>query len=309
MSIVTLHARRRLGILALPGIAALVGLEIWLRQRAQTRIAEVALSARRPSGAAWADELRSTRAVQIVCLGDSIVAGHPGPQEDAWPALLAARLNGSGSSVRWNVVNAGSPGDTVALGWQRFERQVAARGPDVVMIAFGLNDCSEQLRELDTWYEDLMTPLFPDSYLPRALRVRVARSGRKCGLPAAGALRRCTSGQPRTSARGFERGLGGLVQACRGVGAFPVLLTMTPLAEGAPATHGGRARYAAYNSLIRQVARMHGVTLVDLEDSLASGILTDDGIHLTGAGQAWIASQVHDQLAPLWSRNAPWSDQ
>lgn len=78
----------------------------------------------------------SGRYRKIVALGDSIVEGYRQPE--GWPEILGKEL-----AVRYGqmeMVNAGVSGDTAGEGLQRLQRDVMAREPDMVLIAFGLND-------------------------------------------------------------------------------------------------------------------------------------------------------------------------
>ena len=118
----------------------------------------------------------------IVVLGDSIAAGSPGLSDRAWPALLASRLRAEYPNITWQVVNAGVPGSTAPMGYARFDRAVAAHVPDVVLIAFGLNDCHRARHALDLWFE-ARVPIGPErSYLWRAVQARVARIEPAAGL-------------------------------------------------------------------------------------------------------------------------------
>jgi acyl-CoA thioesterase-1 len=73
----------------------------------------------------------------IVALGDSLTAGLGVAREDAYPALLEARLRREGYDYR--VVNAGVSGDTSAGGLRRLDWALRAR-PDILIVALGAND-------------------------------------------------------------------------------------------------------------------------------------------------------------------------
>jgi lysophospholipase L1-like esterase len=82
----------------------------------------------------------------IVLLGDSTTAprtveGKPLPVA---ATLLGPRLQGEGGIPR--VVNAGVPGNTTVDARNRFERDVLAAGPDLVVIQLGINDSA-----VDVW--------------------------------------------------------------------------------------------------------------------------------------------------------------
>ena len=73
----------------------------------------------------------------IVALGDSLTAGLGVARDEAYPALLEARLRRAGFAYR--VVNAGVSGDTTAGGLRRLDWVLRSR-PDVVIVALGAND-------------------------------------------------------------------------------------------------------------------------------------------------------------------------
>ncbi len=73
----------------------------------------------------------------IVAFGDSLTAGFGVAPEEAWPALVEARLRREGHPYR--VVNAGVSGDTSAGGLRRVDWVLRAR-PEVAIVALGAND-------------------------------------------------------------------------------------------------------------------------------------------------------------------------
>jgi acyl-CoA thioesterase I len=73
----------------------------------------------------------------IVVLGDSITAGLGVAPDEAYPALLQARLAREGYAYR--VINAGVSGDTSAGGLRRLD-WVMKLAPDIVIVALGAND-------------------------------------------------------------------------------------------------------------------------------------------------------------------------
>jgi acyl-CoA thioesterase-1 len=74
---------------------------------------------------------------RLVFLGDSLTAGLGLPIEDAFPSLIARRLEARGHG--WTVVNAGVSGDTTAGGLRRLDWALDG-GADVVVVALGGND-------------------------------------------------------------------------------------------------------------------------------------------------------------------------
>jgi acyl-CoA hydrolase len=73
---------------------------------------------------------------KIVAFGDSIVEGYNQPE--GWPEMLARDLSARFGAIE--VINAGVSGNTAANGLARLQRDVLDRDPDLVLIAFGLND-------------------------------------------------------------------------------------------------------------------------------------------------------------------------
>ena len=73
----------------------------------------------------------------VVALGDSLTAGLGVAPDEAYPALLDARLRREGFGYR--VVNAGISGDTSAAGLRRVDWVLKSK-PDVVIVALGAND-------------------------------------------------------------------------------------------------------------------------------------------------------------------------
>lgn len=84
------------------------------------------------------------RPVTVVALGDSVTAGVFEQQVNDFTAVYHARLKLL-LEARWpacifNVLNVGVNGDSAPGGLARLERDVIPHQPDLVTIAFGLND-------------------------------------------------------------------------------------------------------------------------------------------------------------------------
>ena len=73
----------------------------------------------------------------IVALGDSLTAGLGVARDEAYPALLEARLRRE--NLGYHVVNAGVSGDTSAGGRRRVDWVLRTK-PEVVIVALGAND-------------------------------------------------------------------------------------------------------------------------------------------------------------------------
>ncbi len=76
-------------------------------------------------------------AATIVCLGDSLTAGHGVDQDQAFPAVLQRLAQADG--LDWKVINAGVSGDTSAGGLRRVTWLIKGR-PDWALVALGAND-------------------------------------------------------------------------------------------------------------------------------------------------------------------------
>lgn len=251
--------------------------------------------------------LREQGYVTIVALGDSITAGWPGPSDQAWPALIEARLGAEYPDVPWQIVNAGAPGNTAPMGYLRFNREVAAHAPQVVLIAFGLNDCNLARHALDRWYERRVPVGAARCYLWRTVAARLERWGRQWGWLHRPTAEVAPQPFPRTTPDGFSAALAALAGRSRDIGARSVLLTTTPLAAiTAPDVQIRADVCAGYNDRTRAVANTNRVPLVDLAAGhgadLPAGAFMTDGIHLTAAGQQWTADQIYTTLAAagLW---------
>lgn len=91
----------------------------------------------------------------VVFFGDSITQGYGVRPEETFPSLVAKELGLS-------FVNAGVPGDTMADGLARMERDVLARRPRLTLVEFGGNDflrrvpLPETLNSLDAMVKTLI---------------------------------------------------------------------------------------------------------------------------------------------------------
>jgi acyl-CoA thioesterase-1 len=77
--------------------------------------------------------------ITIVALGDSLTAGYGLSRKQAWPALIAERMRVAGHE--FEVVNAGSSGDTTAGGLRRLPDILRAhKKVDILIVELGIND-------------------------------------------------------------------------------------------------------------------------------------------------------------------------
>jgi acyl-CoA thioesterase I len=77
--------------------------------------------------------------ITIVALGDSLTAGYGLSRKQAYPALVAEKMRAAG--YEFEVVNAGSSGDTTAGGLQRLPEILRTHKKiDIFILEFGIND-------------------------------------------------------------------------------------------------------------------------------------------------------------------------
>lgn len=86
--------------------------------------------------------------VTIVCLGDSVtgVYYHTGGRR-AYPEMLEVAIKLAVPKANVKVINAGISGQTTTEGLARLDRDVLMHRPDLVTIAFGLNDMGRMSEE------------------------------------------------------------------------------------------------------------------------------------------------------------------
>jgi acyl-CoA thioesterase-1 len=81
----------------------------------------------------------ASKVITIVALGDSLTAGYGLSRQQAYPALVAEKMRTAG--YEFEVVNAGSSGDTTAGGLRRLPAILRAHKKiDVFILELGIND-------------------------------------------------------------------------------------------------------------------------------------------------------------------------
>lgn len=192
----------------------------------------------------------------VLFLGDSITEAGAGPH--GYVTLAGKALAEATPGTR--VIGAGISGNRVPDLLARVDRDVIARKPDVVVIYIGIND---------VWH---------------------SQNGR---------------GTPKGE---FEKGLGKLVEKIGGAGAKVVLCTPTVIGERKAGTNKLDAMLDEYAGITRGVAEKAKTGLIDLREACVehlakhnaadaeNGILTTDGVHLTPAGDAFIAARMVEGL-------------
>ena len=81
----------------------------------------------------------ASKVITIVALGDSLTAGYGLSRKQAYPALIAEKMRDAG--YEFEVVNAGSSGDTTAGGLRRLPEILRGRKKiDIFILELGIND-------------------------------------------------------------------------------------------------------------------------------------------------------------------------
>lgn len=81
----------------------------------------------------------ASKVITIVALGDSLTAGYGLSRQQAYPALVAEKMRAAG--YEFEVVNAGSSGDTTAGGLRRLPAILSAHKKiDIFILELGIND-------------------------------------------------------------------------------------------------------------------------------------------------------------------------
>jgi len=84
---------------------------------------------------------------RLVIVGDSLTEGYGVAREEAYPALLEAKIKSSGKN--WVVINAGISGSTSASAPSRVTWQMKQK-PDLLLLALGANDGLRGLSSKET---------------------------------------------------------------------------------------------------------------------------------------------------------------
>jgi len=102
--------------------------------------------------------LRSGKPLKIVAFGDSITAGGEASSvELQYPFRYAAHLRATFPSADVTVENGATGGDNTEQGVARLEEKVLSRKPDLVLVAFGMNDHNRGGVDVDRFADNLRT--------------------------------------------------------------------------------------------------------------------------------------------------------
>jgi acyl-CoA thioesterase-1 len=98
----------------------------------------VAILGLAPIQTAQAAKRDASRVITILALGDSLTAGYGLSRKEAYPALIAEKMRSA--NYQFEVINAGSSGDTTAGGLRRLPQLLRGKKIDVLILALGIND-------------------------------------------------------------------------------------------------------------------------------------------------------------------------
>jgi lysophospholipase L1-like esterase len=208
----------------------------------------------------------------------------------------------SGDSCRWQVINAGVPGSTVLMGSARYERDVAPFRPQIVVLTFGLNDAALRRTQYDVqreahWLQG-HRPWARMRALLRRLLHRVGHGVTRTAPEDLGEVQR--EALPRVRPKLFVACLSDLIRRAERDGARVFVTSLVPVSRERMSEDQWRA-YGEYNALINEVTDRSVASLVDLNGAegshfLPEKMLAEDGVHLTAAGQSWLAMRVFAHL-------------
>jgi len=195
----------------------------------------------------------------IAFFGDSITQG--GARPGGYCRLIGDAIEKQRPERGVQIVYAGISGHKVPNLQGRLDRDVLAKKPTIVFIYIGIND---------VWH---------------------STNGR---------------GTPKDQ---FDAGLRDLIEKITAANAKVVLCTPSTIGEKTDGSNPLDPLLEEYSAISRKVATDTGVTLCDLRKAFIDhlkkenpenkerGILTGDGVHLNGAGNAFVAAQAAEAIA------------
>ena len=114
---------------------------------------------------------------RAVCIGDSFTWGVSVLFDDAWPQRVERALSRE-RGERWEAVNLAEPGLNAVQEASRLANEGLAYGPDVVIVAYVLNDSEDETaaeaRRAADWVEERRSP--PASFFDRSALARLVRT-------------------------------------------------------------------------------------------------------------------------------------
>ena len=281
------------GLLALEGAARLLA-------RPWPTLDDFALRPQTLSGQSGKADVPS-----VLLLGDSIVYGDYVAYSEAYPALLQRMWDRAHRSESLAFVNGGANGMTTLHGVMLLPLLLRRFHPQVVVVAFGLNDGNFARSCLDARLEaEATVPPLVRLLRGSRLFMGLERRWRRWQADCSGWEGR--RWEPRVSEEAFVRALLDMALLVRRRGVALVFLTTTPVAPrfrpelDTVSREQLRQSCARYNGLVRQAAREVGAGVVDVYTNLhlESDDWREDGVHLTPSGYRKLAAFLFSELEP-----------
>jgi len=192
---------------------------------------------------------------RIVFFGDSITQA--GVNKTGYITKMAEMLGTLGLASKYELIGAGIGGNKIYDLYLRHEDDVIAKKPNIVIIYVGIND---------VWHK--------------------------------------TTSRTGTDADKFERFYNALIKRLQKSNIQVVICTPTVIGEKFDNTNENDGDLNAYANIIRKIAADNQCKLIDLRkafmdyeqknniENKASGILTTDRVHLTEAGNQFLAETM-----------------
>ncbi|MEY4954201.1 MAG: hypothetical protein RI981_286 [Bacteroidota bacterium] len=200
--------------------------------------------------------------IRIVFFGDSITQAGVG--KTGYITKMAEMLGTLGLASKYELIGAGIGGNKIYDLYLRHEDDVIAKKPNIVIIYVGIND---------VWHK--------------------------------------TTSRTGTDADKFERFYNALIKRLQKSNIQVVICTPTVIGEKYDATNENDGDLNAYSNIIRKIAADNQCKLIDLRkafltyeeknniENKASGILTTDRVHLTEAGNQFLAETMWETIKSL----------
>jgi lysophospholipase L1-like esterase len=252
---------------------------------------------------------------RVLCLGDSWTFGANVGQEETYPRQLEARLQERYSGARLEVWNLGVLGYSSYQGRELLERRAIAWQPDLVVVAFGMND-----GKVGGWH-DADTGSEPQGVVPATADLLEASQGYKLlrylallakyRPPTFGDEVRAAAEKPkmtdenvrelepwmRVPPADYEKNVGAMIDLARDRGAGVILLDNEIAAS-------------AYSTILERISAARGVPLVESGRLLAEGRdeierAMEDRLGLARAGSSGEADDEVEVVFRVFAGEAP----
>jgi lysophospholipase L1-like esterase len=203
--------------------------------------------------------MRQDKPLRVIFFGDSITQAGVGPK--GYITQVGEMLKATGKDTQYELIGAGIGGNKVYDLYLRLEDDVLSKKPDVVFIYVGIND---------VWHK--------------------ASSG------------------TGTDADKYVKFYEALIKKMKAQNIRVIVCTPTVIGERNDNSNAQDGDLNQYSKLIREIATRNSVQLLDLRKAFGDylvqnnpenkekGILTSDRVHLTDAGNKFLAEKMLEAL-------------